>query len=67
MKGNSPFINKISPVVSPSETIYLEGFVSKLMDKNTSLLTRNTTFEHKFHFDRRYKENIHNCSFIMHQ
>jgi hypothetical protein len=32
---------------------YLEGFVSKLMDKNTSLLTRNTAFEHKFHFDRR--------------
>jgi hypothetical protein len=23
------------------------------MDKNTSLLTTNTAFEHKFHFDRR--------------
>jgi hypothetical protein len=32
---------------------YLEGFVTKLMDKNTSLLTRNTAFGHKFHFDRR--------------
>jgi hypothetical protein len=25
----------------------------KMMDNNTSLLTKNTAFEHKFHFDRR--------------
>jgi hypothetical protein len=41
---------QISPLVLPSETIL---FVSKLMAKNTSLLTKNTGFEHKFHFDTR--------------
>jgi hypothetical protein len=39
-------------VVSPSETILFRR-ICQLMDKNTSLLTRNTAFEHKFHFDRR--------------
>jgi hypothetical protein len=30
---------------------YSERIVSKLMAKNTSILTKNTAFEHKFHFD----------------
>jgi hypothetical protein len=30
---------------------YSGRIVSKLMAKNTSLLTKNTTFEHKFHVD----------------
>jgi hypothetical protein len=32
-----------------------ERIVAKLMGKNTSLLTQNTAFEHKFHFDKRDK------------
>jgi hypothetical protein len=28
-------------------------YISKLIAKNSSFLTKNTAFEHKFHFDKR--------------
>jgi hypothetical protein len=44
--------SKISPVgiINP---FYSGRIASKLMVKHTSLLTKNTTFEHEFHVDTR--------------
>jgi hypothetical protein len=45
---------KISPVsITKVKPFYSGRIASKLMAKHTSLLTKNTAFEHKFHIDTR--------------
>jgi hypothetical protein len=46
---------KISPVsiANKVKPFYSGRIASKLMAKHTSLLTKNTAFEHKFHVDMR--------------